>query len=105
MEDIKALFTRLTEITKELFKKVVNTYRIPSLIDLIIKPWKEALDNAKPASENWNRLGLERTWKYFMLLIVVLLSYLFKDSLQLAIEFILVVALVITGYSFYKSFK
>ncbi len=109
MEDIKALFTRLTDAAKELFKKVVNTYRIPSLIDFILKPWKEALANAKPASENWARLGLEKTWQYFVLVIVVLLVFFFKGSLQFAIEIIaqfgIVAALGFTGYWLYKSFK
>jgi len=109
MEDIKALFTRLAETAKELFKKVVNTYRIPSLVDFVFKSWKEALGNAKPASENWVRLGLEKTWQYFLLVFVVLLVYFFKGSLQFAIEIIaqfgVVAALGFTGYWLYKSFK
>jgi len=109
MEDNKTLITRLTETVKELFKKVVNTYRIPSLVDFVFKSWKDALTNAKPASENWVRLGLEKTWQYFVLLIVVLLVYFFKGSLQFAIdiiaEFVVVAALSFTCYRLYKSFK
>lgn len=109
MEDIKALFTRLIESAKELFKKVVNTYRIPSLVDFVFKSGKEALNSAKPASENWIRLGLEKTWQYFVLVIVVLLVYFFKGSLQFAIEVIaqfgIVAVLGFTGYWLWKSFK
>jgi len=110
MEDNKALFTRLTATAKELFKKVVNTYRIPSLVDFVFKPTiAEALKDAPPASKNWVRLGLEKTWKYFALVVAVLLIYFFKSSLQFVIEIIAQVGVVsifgFAGYWLYKQIK
>lgn len=57
---------------KNLLKKIINSFRIPSLIDFILKPWKEAKANAPAASKNWDRLGLEKNWKPFCVLLLVI---------------------------------
>jgi hypothetical protein len=110
METIKTAFITILNQTKEIFKNFINKTRLPSLVDLIFKPTlAEALKDAPVASENWVRLGLEKTWKYFALLIVVLLVYFFKNSLQFVIEIVAQVGIVavfgVAGYWIYKQIK
>lgn len=110
MESLKNTVIQLLGQIKEIFKNFINKTPLPRLVDLIFKPTiAEALKNAPVASENWVRLGLEKTWKYFALLIVVLLVYFFKGSLQFVIEIVaqvgVVAALGFTGYWIWKSFK
>ena len=110
MENLKNAIIQLLSQTKELAKNFINKTPLPRLVDLIFKPTiAEALKNAPVASENWVRLGLEKTWKYFALLIVVLLIYFFKGSLQFVIEIVaqfgVVAVLGFTGYWIWKSFK
>lgn len=65
----------MLNIAKTLFRKLVNRFRIPSVIDFILKPWKEALANAKPAKTNWSRLGLEKSWELFLSVFLVIFLY------------------------------
>lgn len=102
----KTIFDKL----KEVLKNLVNSTRIPALIDLILKPTiKEALDEAPKASENWARLGLEKTWQYFVPIAIVLLIYFGKNSLQFVIEIVAqfgaVGALFGIGFYLWKSIK
>lgn len=94
---------------KNLFKKFINSVRIPVLVDFIFKTKQEALDNAPPASENWIRLGLEKTWIYFAILILVLAVYFGKDALIFFINIasygILLVPLGVIGYWLWKNMK
>lgn len=53
----------MLNIIKEKFKKLVNS------------TIKKALETAPPAKENWTRLGLEKTWLYFI--VFGMLFYLF----------------------------
>lgn len=110
MENLKNTATQLLDQAKEIFKTFINKTRLPSLVSLIFKPTiAEALKDAPVASENWVRLGLEKTWKYFALLIVVLLVYFFKNSLQFVIEIVAQVGIVavfgVAGYWIYKQIK
>ncbi len=72
---------------KNCFKKLISSFRIPSLVDFIFKSRKEALANAEPASQNWARLGLEKYWKLFasIFLVIVLAakSYIISFILTL----------------------
>lgn len=95
---------------KELFKNFINKTRLPSVVDLVFKPTiKEALDNAPVASQNWVRLGLEKSWKYFAILAIGLLIYFGKSALQFAIEIIsqfgFLAILFGLGYWLWKSIK
>lgn len=100
----------MLNIIKEKFKKLVNSIRMPSLINLFFKPTiKEALETAPPAKENWVRLGLEKTWLYFVVLGAVLFIYFFKGSLQFLIEIIAQISVLaiisFIGYKIFKSIK
>lgn len=71
----------LVNVTKEKIKKWINFIRIPALVNLIFKSKKEALDSAPKAESNWLRLGLEKTWIYFIPLPVVIAICIGKDAL------------------------
>lgn len=57
--------TSLINYIKDKFKALVNSLRIPRLIDIALKGWSTALELAPPAAGNWVRLGLENKWRLF----------------------------------------
>jgi hypothetical protein len=76
----KSLFNKI----KIAFQKLVNATRIPSLVDVIFKHpnnLNDALAEAPPASNNWVRLGLEKTWFYFVIAIFVVAIYFGRGAL------------------------
>jgi hypothetical protein len=64
----------LINFLKSIFKKFVNSFRIVSLIGFLTnKPKDQLLAEAPPASGNWNRLNLEKTWVYFAIVIILVI--------------------------------
>lgn len=66
------------------FKELVNKIRFPRLVDFIFKfpnSAKKAIDAAPPAPQNWVRLGLEKTWIYFLIAAIVIAVAYAKDAL------------------------
>jgi hypothetical protein len=82
---------------KESFKNFINSIRIPRLVDVLVKnpnDLQSALKDAPEASKNWVRLGLEQTWPFFAIVIIVIALYL----LQVAAKFIAVIGLLLFGW-------
>lgn len=68
----------LINFLKSIFKRLVNSFRIPSLIGFLTnKPKEQLLAEAPPAKGNWDRLNLENSWVYFAIvfLMILLASY------------------------------
>lgn len=78
-------------IIKIYFMKVVNSTRIPALVDFIFKSKTDALNSAPPADQNWNRLGLEKTWKFFVPLLIIMALWLISKAMYLIALGILIV--------------
>lgn len=67
---------------KGIVKALVNRYRIPNLLNFILNKSKEEIfDN--PANTNWDRLGLEKTWEYFTIVIILVFMKYFNDFINL----------------------
>jgi hypothetical protein len=115
-DEILQKFGIKSEKIKEIAKNFVNKIRIPSLLSFFISKEgqidpsiKDTLATASPASQNWVRLGLEKTWKYFAVLALVLLIYWGKGALQFIIEVAsqgsVVLLLGFIGFAIWKSVK
>lgn len=94
---------------KETFKTLINKIRIGRLVDFVFKSKQEALDSAPPAEGNWVRLGLEKTWMYFVPLALVLAIFFAKNSLIFFIEIasygVALIPLVLIGWYLWKRIK
>lgn len=100
-QQVEALSQGFLASFKTWFKEAVNSVRIPSVINFIFKPLKEALDLSPPKEMNWERLGLEKSWKFFVPLITMIL-------LWLVVKFVYLMAgavLLITAIWLVRSFK
>ena len=64
----------LINLLKSIFKRLVNSFRIPSLIGFLTnKPKAQLLAEAPPAKGNWDRLNLENSWVYFAIVFLMIL--------------------------------
>lgn len=89
-------------------KEKVNSIRIPRLIDLITnKTAKEIKENAP--KENWDRMSLNKTWFFFVPIIVVLCVKVSRDAifffLDIGFKAIAILPLGLILYWLWKQFK
>lgn len=78
-----------TNKIKNFLKEKINSIKIPKVVDIIVnKPVDEIIKNAPDAKNNWERLGLNKTWLYFIPVIVVPTLYLGRNAIMFFIDII-----------------
>lgn len=72
LEKVDLAIEYVVQFPKKWFKSFINSFRIPSLVNLIFLGKKKALEKAQPSVSNWGRLGLEKNWQLFLALAILL---------------------------------
>jgi len=79
----------LINFLKSIFKKLINSFRIPSLIGFLTnKPKAQLLAEAPPAKGNWDRLNLENSWIYFAIVFILVILKFSSGIISTIIYFI-----------------